>query len=116
MAVIVACHPDDPEGDFPVLAVGVGIDSGYVLEGITYFGREPADGPSLTQFEYLGPPENPENFVLGENRFLRKEGQWFLSKEQGVPLLYPIVYGQNTLEKYGTGEMFAGAQRRFGGD
>lgn len=115
MALIVAAirvtGAPNFESEFPVLSVRHDVDSGYIMEAIRYFisGLE----TQFSEFEYAGQGQDPENFSIGLCSFVKENGAWFyVSKDEDK---YPIVYGQEALEAYGSGQMVKCLQERFGG-
>lgn len=99
----------------PVLSIGSSVDSGYIIESVLY--HTEALAKRSCRSEYSGRPENPEDFNIGLCSFVKIKGEWYLKPDPTDNLnLHKIVYGQNSLESYGSGEMFRRLEQMFGGD
>ena len=120
MGIIVAAHPnlgDPEEWEFPVLTVGASVDSGYVLESVGYYLNIEGASKSRPCSEYSPHDKNCKQFRIGLCWFVEKDGNWFFAEAGQEPSekLYPIVYGQKTLEAYRSGDMFKRLNQLFGG-
>lgn len=108
--VAITGRSNTSASEYPVLSISnYTIDSNRVMQWVGYYlafmeALDTCGGQSV----YTGRQENPEDFKIGVCSFVKQEGLWyFRARPDDDSCLHEIVYGQNTLEAYGRGNIFA---------
>ncbi|MBP6949001.1 MAG: hypothetical protein KBB50_02935 [Candidatus Pacebacteria bacterium] len=109
LVVAATGNPGPSFSEYPVISISnYTTDANRVVQWVGYYLAfmevlDTCGGQSV----YTGRQENPEDFKIGVCSFVKQEGVWyFRARPDDDSVLHRIVYGQNTLEAYGRGDIF----------